>query len=92
MKTIRHTPRAINEPLLFLGIDRIFLSVLIVLCALIALRVSRLLAIALFAGGYVAGQAIARRDPRALFVFQELWKFKPRYDPVNRKPFKLELL
>ena len=89
MKTVRHTPQAINKPLLILGIERMLLGLLFVVCAAIAAKLSRPLALCIFFGACTAAKAASKKDPNLLPILAECWKFKPVYDPMKREHFEV---
>jgi type IV secretory pathway TrbD component len=89
VKVLRHTPQAINKPMLVLGIERTLLGLLFVVCSIIGGKLSRPLGIALFFGSCIAAKAASKKDPKLLEILRECWKFKPVYDPIKREPFEM---
>jgi type IV secretory pathway TrbD component len=86
--TVRPTSRALNKPLLLLGIDPKIVSLSLVIAVIIAANsdamLARFIAGAVFLMLCAGGRRLARFDARATSVLQLAWAQKPIYDPLKR--------
>jgi type IV secretory pathway TrbD component len=91
MKTVRLTPRAINQPLLILGVERGLAVFLFVASSMIAMKINRPVGIALFVIAWAAIRKMTRKDPHALQIWAVLFRMKPLYDAIKRNPVRVEI-
>lgn len=85
MRVTRHTPQAINKPLLIVGIERCFIGGLLMISSVVYAEIHWAVGIAVFFGGCFAAKAATRKDPEMIQVARQLWTLKPIYDAVKRE-------
>jgi len=100
MASTNHTPmdhqinpvfRALNRPLLLLGIDRrLFFFLLTVSFAVFNLSGALAPTLALFAALACGTRLAARTDPQLLRILMNSTRFAARYDPAKWCPTRLE--
>ncbi|MGI9070435.1 MAG: VirB3 family type IV secretion system protein [Bryobacteraceae bacterium] len=83
--------RALNKPLLIIGLDRKLLGLAFILCVVVGANGSRVAAAMLFLALCAMGRRLTRRDPNLFMVLNQVRKQKVFYDPVKREWFRISL-
>jgi len=86
---IRLGARALNKPLLIVGLDRKPAGLAFLLCVIIGANGSKTAAAALFFILYTVGRRLTRRDPNIFQVLNQVRKQRALYDPIKREWFRL---
>jgi hypothetical protein len=85
---VRPTSRALNKPLLVLGIDPKIVSISLVVAVIIAANSDAISARAIAGFVFLAlcagGRRLAAFETNAPAVIRLLWKQEPIYDPLKR--------
>ena len=88
---IRPAARALNKPMLIVGIDRKLAGLSFLLAVIVGANGSKIVAGILFLSLCAIGRRLSRRDPNIFMVLNLVRKQKPRYDPMKRAWFRLVL-
>ena len=89
-RTIRLGARALNKPLLILGIDRRLAGLAFLLCVIVGANdgfVPKLSALSLFVAIWAIGRRLTRIDPNIFQVMNQVRQRKVLYDPLKRERF-----
>ena len=86
----RPAARALNKPLLIVGIDRKLAGLAFLLSVIVGANDSgsKIAAVVLFVGLCVAGRRLTRKDPNIFLVLNQVRKQKALYDPAKREWFR----
>jgi type IV secretory pathway TrbD component len=87
----RPAARALNKPLLIVGIDRKLAGLAFLLAVIVGANGSKIVAGILFLALCAIGRRLSRRDPNIFMVLNLIRKQKPLYDPIKRQWFWLSL-
>ena len=87
----RLAARALNKPLLIVGIDRKLAGLAFVLSVVVGANGSRIVVTVFFLALCAVGRRLSRKDPNIFLVFNLLRKQKALYDPMKREWFRLSL-
>ncbi len=87
----RPAARALNKPLLIVGIDRKLAGLAFILSVIVGANGSRIIGIVLFVALCAIGRRLSRHDPNIFMVFNLVRKQKALYDPMKREWFRLSL-
>lgn len=79
----RPAPRALNKPMLILGIDRKLAGLSFILSVIVAANGSKVAAVILFVAMWTAGRRMTRLDPNIFLVLNQVRKQKSLYDPAK---------
>jgi type IV secretory pathway TrbD component len=84
---IRPAAKALNKPLLIVGIDRKLAGLAFIFSVIVGSNEggSKIAAIALFLAMCVAGRRLTRKDPNIFLVLNRVRKQKMFYDLAKRK-------
>ncbi len=85
----RLAARALNKPLLIVGIDRKLAGLAFILSAVVGANGSRIAGAVLFLALCGIGRRLSREDPNIFMIFNLVRKQKPLYDPMKRDWFRL---
>lgn len=79
--------KALNKPLLILGVDRKLAGLAFIFSVIIGANDggSKIAAIVLFVGMCVVGRRLTRMDPNIFLVLNQVRKQKAFYDPAKRE-------
>ena len=79
--------KALNKPLLIVGIDRKLAGLAFIFSVIIGANDggSKIAAVILFLTMCVAGRRLTRKDPNIFLVLNQVRKQKPFYDPAKRQ-------
>ena len=91
-RTIRVGARALNKPLLILGIDRRLAGLAFLLAVIVGANdgfISKLSALLLFIAIWAIGRRLTRIDPNIFQVLNQVRQRKVLYDPLKREHFSL---
>jgi type IV secretory pathway TrbD component len=84
--------RALNKPLLILGIDRKLAGLAFLLSVMVGANdgfVPKASALVLFVSLWALGRRLTRRDPNIFLVLNQIRKQKALYDPMKHEHFRL---
>ena len=87
----RLAARALNKPLLIVGIDRKLAGLAFILSVVVGANGSRIVGAVLFLALCAIGRRLSRKDPNIFLVFNLLRKQKALYDPMKREWFRLSI-
>jgi type IV secretory pathway TrbD component len=85
----RLAARALNKPLLIVGIDRKLAGLAFILSVVIGANGSRIAGAVLFLALCAIGRRLSRKDPNIFLVFNLVRRQKALYDPMKRDGFRL---
>ncbi len=88
---IRPAARALNKPMLIVGIDRKLAGLAFLLAVIVGANGSKIVAGILFLALCAIGRRLSRRDPNIFMVLNVVRKQKPLYDPMKRDWFRLSV-
>ncbi len=79
--------KALNKPLLIVGIDRKLAGLAFIFSVIIGANDggSKIAAVVLFLTMWVAGRRLTRKDPNIFLVLNQVRKQKAFYDPAKRQ-------
>jgi type IV secretory pathway TrbD component len=79
--------KALNKPLLIVGIDRKLAGLAFIFSVIIGANDggSKIAAVVLFIAMCVIGRRLTRHDPNIFLVLNQVRKQKPFYDPAKRQ-------
>ena len=88
---IRPAAKALNKPLLIVGIDRKLAGLAFLLSVIVGANDggSKIAAIVLFVALCALGRRMTRKDPNIFLVLNQVRKQKALYDPAKREWFRL---
>ena len=88
---IRPAARALNKPLLIVGIDRKLAGLAFLLSVTVGANDggSKIAAVVLFVALCAFGRRMTRKDPNIFLVLNQVRKQKALYDPAKREWFRL---
>ena len=90
--TLHPVFRSLNKPLTIAGAERrLFFLALIIGGATFNLFGSLLGGVLMFLLLHLLARWATRTDPQILRILLNSSKFKPRYDPAKREPFRVEI-
>jgi type IV secretory pathway TrbD component len=87
----RLAARALNKPLLIVGIDRKLAGLAFILSVIVGANGSRIVGIVLILALCAVVRRLSRKDPNIFLVFNLLRKQKALYDPMKRESFRLSI-
>ena len=84
---IRPAAKALNKPLVIVGLDRKLAGLAFIFSVIIGANDggSKIAAIVLFIAMCVVGRRLTRKDPKIFFVLNQVRKQKAFYDPAKRQ-------
>ena len=82
---VRPAARALNKPMLIVGIDRKLAGVAFLLAVIVGANGSKIVAGILFLALCAIGRRLSRRDPNIFMVLNLARKQKALYDPMKRR-------
>ncbi|HSU30192.1 MAG TPA: VirB3 family type IV secretion system protein [Bryobacteraceae bacterium] len=85
MSEMRAAARALNKPLLIIGVDRKLAGLAFILSVIIGANGSKIFASILFCALCAIGRRLTRRDPNIFLVMNQVRKQKALYDPTKRE-------
>ena len=88
---VRPAARALNKPMLIVGIDRKLAGLAFLLAVIVGANGSKIVAGILFLALCAMGRRLSRRDPNIFMVLNLARKQKALYDPMKRSWFRLVL-
>ncbi len=88
MPLVRPAARALNKPLLIIGVDRKLAGLAFILSVIIGANGSKIAALILFWVFCTIGRRLTRRDPNIFMVLNQVRKQKALYDPMKREWFR----
>jgi type IV secretory pathway TrbD component len=88
MLVIRPAAKALNKPLLIVGVDRKLAGLAFILSVIVGANGSRIAGSILFCLLCVIGRRLTRRDPNIFMVMNQVRKQKALYDPMKREWFR----
>jgi type IV secretory pathway TrbD component len=82
----RPAARALNKPLLIIGVDKKLAGLAFIFAVIIGANdgASKIVAVVLFVALCAAGRRLTRKDPNIFAVMHRVWKQKTLYDPGKR--------
>lgn len=82
----RPAAKALNKPLLIVGVDRKLAGLAFILSVIIGANDggSKIVALIIFVVMCVAGRRLTRKDPNIFLVLNQIRKQKALYDPAKR--------
>ncbi len=80
--------RALNKPMLIVGIDRRLLGLSFILAVIVGANGSRIAAVVLFMTLCAIGRRLTRKDPNIFSVLNLVRRQKALYDPMKRDWFR----
>jgi type IV secretory pathway TrbD component len=83
--------RALNKPMLIVGIDRKLAGLAFLLAVIVGANGSRIVAGILFLALCAIGRRLSRHDPNIFMVLNLVRRQKPLYDPMKREWFRVSL-
>jgi type IV secretory pathway TrbD component len=83
--------RALNKPLLIVGIDRKLAGLAFILSVIVGANGSRAAGAVLFLALCAMGRRLSRKDPNIFMVFTLVRRQKALYDPIKRDWFRLSV-
>lgn len=83
--------RALNKPMLIVGIDRKLAGLAFLLAVIVGANGSKIMAGILFLAVCAIGRRLSRRDPNIFMVLNRVRKQKSLYDPMKRDRFRLSV-
>lgn len=83
--------RALNKPMLIVGIDRKLAGLAFLLAVIVGANGSKIVASALFLALWTIGRRLSRHDPNIFMVLNSVRKQKPLYDPMKREWFRVSV-
>lgn len=89
---VRPGARALNKPLLIIGIDRMLAGLDFLLAVIVGANggfVPKLSAFALFVVLWAVGRRLTRTDSNIFLVMNQVRQRKALYDPLKRDSFRL---
>lgn len=87
----RPAAKALNKPLLIVGIDRKLAGLAFILSIIVGANGSRIAGAVLFLALCAIGRRLSRTDPNIFMVFNLVRKQKALYDPMKRDWFRLSI-
>jgi type IV secretory pathway TrbD component len=87
----RPAARALNKPILIVGIDRKLAGLAFLLAVIVGANGSKIVAGILFLALCGMGRRLSRRDPNIFMVLNLIRKQKALYDPMKRDWFRLSV-
>ncbi|MBV8812471.1 MAG: VirB3 family type IV secretion system protein [Acidobacteriaceae bacterium] len=87
----RLAARALNKPLLIVGIDRKLAGLAFILSVIVGANGSKIVGIVLFLALCAIGRRLSRTDPNIFLILNLLRKQKALYDPIKRDWFRLSV-
>lgn len=87
---MRQAARALNKPLLIIGVDRKLAGLALILSVIVGANGSKIAALVLFCLFCSVGRRLTRRDPNIFVVMNQVRKQKALYDPMKREWFRTE--
>jgi type IV secretory pathway TrbD component len=84
----RPSARALNKPMLIIGIDRKLLGLAFILCVVVGANGSRIAGTVLLFALCAIGRRLSRRDPNIFMVLNQVRKQQALYDPMKRESFR----
>ena len=88
---IRPAARALNKPLLIVGIDRKLAGLAFLSAVIVGANGSKIVAGLLFVILCGVGRRLSRRDPNIFMVLNLVRKQQSLYDPMKRDWFRLSV-
>jgi type IV secretory pathway TrbD component len=85
----RPAARALNKPLLIVGIDRRLAGLAFIFAVIVGANGSRLAGLVLFLVLCITGRRLTYHDPNLFMVLNQVRKQKALYDPLKRAWFRL---
>lgn len=87
----RPAAKALNKPLLIIGLDRKLAGLAFLLAVIVGANDggSKIAAIVLFVALCAIGRRMTRKDPNIFLVLNQVRKQKTLYDPAKREWFRL---
>lgn len=87
----RPTAKALNKPLLIVGLDRKLAGLAFLLAVIVGANDggSKFAAVVLFVALCSIGRRMTRKDPNIFLVLNQIRKQKAFYDPAKREWFRL---
>lgn len=88
---IRPAAKALNKPLLIIGIDRKLAGLAFLLSVIVGANDggSKIAAVVLFVALCALGRRMTRKDPNIFLVLNQVRKQKTLYDPAKREWFRM---
>lgn len=88
---IRPAAKALNKPLLIVGLDRKLAGLAFILSVIVGANDggSKIAAVVLFIALCAIGRRMTRKDPNIFLVLNQVRKQKALYDPAKREWFRL---
>jgi type IV secretory pathway TrbD component len=80
---IRPAARALNKPMLIVGVDRKLAGLAFLLAVIVGANGSRTAAAILFFGLWTLGRRLTRKDPNIYAILNRVRKQKTLYDPMK---------
>ena len=89
----RPAAKALNKPLLIVGIDRKLVGLAFILSVIVGANDggSKIAALLLFVGLCVTGRRLTRKDPSIFLVLNQVRKQRSLYDPAKRDWFRIQI-
>ena len=90
-RVVRPGSRALNKPLLIIGIDRKLAGLNFLIAVIVGANdgfVPKLSAFALFIALWAIGRRLTRTDSNVFLVMNQVRQRKALYDPLKRDPFR----
>jgi len=87
----RPAARALNKPMLIVGIDRKLAGLAFLLAVIVGANGSKIMAGILFLALCAIGRRLSRRDPNIFMVLNRVRKQNSLYDPMKRDRFRLSV-
>jgi type IV secretory pathway TrbD component len=85
----RPAARALNKPLLIVGIDRRLAGLALIFGVIVGANGSRIAGLILFFSLCIIGRRFTRHDPNIFMILNQVRKQKDLYDPMKRTWFRL---
>ena len=87
----RPAAKALNKPLLIIGLDRKLAGLAFILSVIVGANDggSKIAAVVLFVALCAIGRRMTRKDPNIFLVLNQVRKQKALYDPAKREWFRL---
>ena len=87
----RPASKALNKPLLIVGLDRKLAGLAFILSVIVGANDggSKIAAVVLFIALCAIGRRMTRKDPNIFLVLNQVRKQKALYDPAKREWFRL---
>lgn len=84
----RPAARALNKPLLIVGLDRKLAGLTFILSVIVGANGSKIAAAILFLALCTVGRRLTRHDPNIFLVLNQVRKQRSLYDPLKRERFR----